>query len=163
MTKHTESAYAPIERNTPVSWTPEQAFQRFTTEFSQWWPTSTHSIGGKLVKRVVFECRLGGLIYEEFTDGRRFQWGKITAWDPPRCVGFTWHPSQHASEAQDVEVRFVPEPGADRGGLLARGCARVGARAARAEATQWAGARSSMCSRDGAPPSCCCSQRSRTQ
>jgi hypothetical protein len=55
---------------------------------------------------VVFECRVGGRIYEELTDGRRFQWGRITGWNAPRSVSFTWHPSREERDAQDVEVRF---------------------------------------------------------
>ena len=98
----------PIERSISVSWDPATAFHRFTAEFASWWPAATHSIGGPQVKRLVFETRLGGRIYEEHRDGRRFQWGCVLAWEPPTLVRFTWHPSRDASTAQDVEVRFEP-------------------------------------------------------
>lgn len=84
-----------------------------------------------MVMRVVFECRVGGRIFEEFRDGRRFQWGKVTAWDPPRRVAFSWHPLKDESLAQDVEVRFVPEAGGTRVVLTAAGWERLGAKAAR--------------------------------
>jgi uncharacterized protein YndB with AHSA1/START domain len=104
MTKTT--SLPPISREALVSWDQEAAFNRFTRDFASWWPSSTHSIGGNRVKRLVFECRVGGRIYEELTDGRRFQWGRITGWNAPRSVSFTWHPSREERDAQDVEVRF---------------------------------------------------------
>lgn len=122
---------APIERSTAVPWKPAEAFERFTAGFGQWWPVSTHSIGGARVSRVVFECQLGGRIFEQFSDGRRYQWGRITAWEPPRRVAFTWHPSREEREAQDVEVRFEAAPGGSRVVLTSSGWEKLGPRAAR--------------------------------
>lgn len=124
-------ALAPVHRSVSVSWDPEAAFRRFTADFASWWPSRSHSIGGKWVKRIVFECRAGGRIYEELNDGRRFQWGKLTAWDPPRRVGFTWHPSRDEHLAQDVEISFVPEGTGTRVDLVSTGWERLGARARR--------------------------------
>jgi uncharacterized protein YndB with AHSA1/START domain len=129
MTTPAPAIIPPVVRSTSVSWTPEQAFRRFTSDFASWWPYSTHSIGGELVERLVFECNLGGRIYEQLKDGRRFQWGRITAWDPPRSVSFTWHPSKDESVAQDVEVRFVSENGRTRVVLTSTGWEKLGARA----------------------------------
>ncbi len=103
------SQLPPIRRTVTVSWNQEDAFRRFTDEFATWWPWRTHSIGGPCVKRVVFECRAGGLILEEHVDGRRFQWGRVLEFDAPRSVKFTWHPSRDAATAQEVELHFVPE------------------------------------------------------
>jgi hypothetical protein len=100
---------APIHRAVSVSWSPDAAFKRFTADFATWWPRKTHSIGGPRVSAIVFEQRVGGRIYEEHVDGRRFQWGEILAWDPPRSVRFTFHASRDPSTAQEVELRFVPE------------------------------------------------------
>jgi uncharacterized protein YndB with AHSA1/START domain len=115
-----------------VSWSPEAAFRRFTADFAAWWPSRTHSIGGRRVERIVFECRAGGRIYEELRDGRRFQWGTVVTWDPPGRVGFTWHPSRDEREAQDVEVTFTPEGTGTRVELVSTGWERLGARARRA-------------------------------
>jgi uncharacterized protein YndB with AHSA1/START domain len=57
---------------------------------------------------VVFEGRVGGQIYERAKTGARFEWGVVTAWDPPRVVGFTWHPGMEEGQETDVEVRFEP-------------------------------------------------------
>jgi len=99
----------PVERHISVSWGPEEAFRRFAIDFAKWWPRKTHSIGGPRVKEIVLEPRVGGRIYEELVDGRRFQWGQILEWEPPGRLKFTFHPSREPSSAQDVEVRFVPE------------------------------------------------------
>jgi uncharacterized protein YndB with AHSA1/START domain len=82
-----------------------------------------------LVKRVVFECRVGGRIFEELTDGRRFQWGRVTAWEPSHRVAFTWHPSREEAEAQDVDLTFHREGPGTKVELVSSGWERLGARA----------------------------------
>ncbi|MEX2124021.1 MAG: SRPBCC domain-containing protein [Woeseia sp.] len=121
----------PVRRSVDVSWDPDAAFRRFTADFESWWPTATHSIGGKRVARVIFECREGGGIVEELVDGRRFQWGTVTRWDPPHAVGFSWHPSRDASTAQDVEVTFTPAGAGTRVELTSSGWERLGAKGRR--------------------------------
>ena len=118
----------PVRRSVVVWWDPETAFRRFTEGFATWWPSATHSIGGDLVHRIGFECRVGGQITEELKDGRRFQWGKVTVWDPPRRVAFTWHPSRDESEAQDVVVTFAPDAAGTRVELVSTGWERLGSR-----------------------------------
>ena len=104
----------PIVRTISVSWAPAAAFERFTADFGSWWPVRTHSIGGERVERLVFECRAGGRIFEQHVGGRRFAWGAVREWDPPRRVVFTWHPAREPASAQEVEVRFHPEASGTR-------------------------------------------------
>jgi hypothetical protein len=111
----------PIRRTISVPWDPRAAFDRFTLRFAEWWPVGTHSIGEKRVARVIFEPREGGLICEEHQDGRRFQWGQVTLWEPPQRVGFTWHPAREPATAQQVEVSFVPEGSGTRVQLVSGG------------------------------------------
>lgn len=120
------SAPPPIRRSVTVSWSPAAAFRRFTEEFGKWWPHGTFSIGSERIVRVVFEPRVGGRIFEEHRDGRRFQWGEIVEIDPPRRVRFSWHPAREPATAQDVEVRFVPDGGGTRVELVAAGWERWG-------------------------------------
>jgi hypothetical protein len=112
----------PIRRSITVSWDQETAFRKFTADFASWWPRRTHSIGGEYLEQIVFEQREGGRIYEEHRDGRRFQWGEVVVWEPPRRVKFLWHPSRDPSTAQEVELEFVRE--AD--GTTLSSCHRVG-------------------------------------
>lgn len=116
----------PVKRTIDVSWTPEASFKRFTEQFGAWWPHKTHSIGGKRVARIVFETRLGGLIYEELDDGRRFQWGEVTLWDPPHRLAFTFHPSLDRAKAQDVSVEFEPDGRGTSVNLVSTGWERLG-------------------------------------
>jgi hypothetical protein len=109
----------PIERSLEVSWDQESAFRRFTREFGAWWPWRTHSVGGSRVRRVVLEPFVGGRIFEEHVDGRRFQWGRILEWEQPRSVKFTFHPSREPETAQEVEVRFEPVAAGTRVVLVA--------------------------------------------
>jgi uncharacterized protein YndB with AHSA1/START domain len=122
----------PIVRAISVSSAPAAAFERFTGDFARWWPCATHSIGGKRVERVVFECQAGGLIFEQHAGGRRFAWGRVLEWDPPRRVKFTWHPSREPATAQEVEVRFHPEGSGTRVELVACGWEHWGRGARRA-------------------------------
>ena len=126
------TALPPIVRTITVPWDPAEAFDRFAVRFAQWWPWRSHSIGEKRIARIVFDTRVGGLIFEEHHDARRFQWGTVTAWDPPRLVAFTWHPSRDASTAQDVTVEFIPEGAGTLVRLTATGWERWGAGAERA-------------------------------
>lgn len=121
MTRNSADAVAPIRRSVSVSWNQEAAFERFTAKFATWWPRRELSIGGGRVKAVVFECRVGGRIYEEHYDGTRFLWGTVTEMDPPRRVAFTYHSSRAESDAQTVEVSFVPEGTGTRVELVSTG------------------------------------------
>jgi hypothetical protein len=116
-----DHALPPVERSVSVSWDVETAFRRFAIDFGNWWPAHSHSVGGARVRRVVLEPRAGGCIFEEHHDGRRFQWGRIVTWDPPRRLAFTFHPSRAAETAQRVEVRFVPNEGGTRVELVSTG------------------------------------------
>jgi hypothetical protein len=123
---------APIRRSIGVPWSQAAAFERFTSDFGTWWPTYSHSIGGKRVKRLVFECRVGGLIYEEHHDGTRMLWGKVTAFDAPNRVTFTFHPANAESDAQLIDVRFVPDGAGTRVELVSSGWEKVSKKAQRA-------------------------------
>ena len=81
---------------------------------------------------MVFEPQVGGRIFEEHVDGRRFQWGRVLEWEPPRRVKFTFHPSRDPATAQDVEVRFVPDGGGTRLELVTTKWENWGPKAARA-------------------------------
>jgi uncharacterized protein YndB with AHSA1/START domain len=131
MTKSTETAIPPIRRAVSVSWDPATAYHRWTAQFGTWWPSATHSIGGKKVKQIIFECKVGGRIIEELVDGRRYQWGTVTLVEPPHRVGFTWHPSREKDVAQDVVVTFHPEGSGTLVELVSTGWERLGARGAR--------------------------------
>ena len=122
----------PLVRSITVSWDQATAFKRFTSEFGRWWPAHTHSVGGKCVREVVFEAKPGGLIFERHSDGRRFQWGQISVWEPPQRVSFSWHPSREPETAQEVEIRFEPQSNGTKVTLTSSRWERWGENAAKA-------------------------------
>ena len=122
----------PVVRTLTVRWDPAAAFRRFTAEIGTWWPYRTHSVGGKKVSRIVFEDGVGGRIFEDHSDGRRFQWGTVLEWDPPRRVRFTWHPADLPERSTDVVLTFAPAGGGTRLELVHSGWERLGSDAVKA-------------------------------
>ena len=122
----------PVVREISVSWKPQEAYRRWVSEFSSWWPSKSHSIGGPRIRRLVFEEKVGGRIYEEHIDGRQFLWGKVLALDPPRRIRFTFHPSRPESTAQTIELLFHAEGSGTRLELIATGWENWGKGAERA-------------------------------
>ena len=84
----------------------EAAFERFTAEMNLWWPRHTHSVFQEACAEVRMEGREGGRVHEVSGDGEEVEWGRVTAWEPPGRVVFTWHPGREPDTAQEVEVTF---------------------------------------------------------
>jgi uncharacterized protein YndB with AHSA1/START domain len=122
----------PIRRSINVSWPQAEAYRRFTADFAEWWPSYSNSIGGPRVKRIVFDCRVGGSIYEEHKDGTRFLWGTVIAVEAPRRVAFTFHATHEPADAQQIEVTFTAEGGGTRVELVSTGWEKMGDAARRA-------------------------------
>jgi uncharacterized protein YndB with AHSA1/START domain len=60
---------------------------------------------------VVFEPHVGGRILERGADGAQYEWGEITAWDPPHHVAYLWHIFLEPDKATTVRVTFDPVDG----------------------------------------------------
>src|SRR5262249_16452703 len=67
-------------------------------------------------------------------DGTRFLWGTVTALEPPSRVAFSWHPTQHESDAQQIEITFTPDraAGGTRVELVSTGWEKMSEQARRA-------------------------------
>jgi uncharacterized protein YndB with AHSA1/START domain len=90
------------------------AFRVFCDEIADWWPTGqNHSFGGERTKSTRLEARVGGRLYEKMIEGDEIEIGRVTAYEPPARVVFTWRaPSWEQSTV--VEVRFTPQPDGTR-------------------------------------------------
>ena len=56
----------------------------------------------------LIERRIGGRFYEQYVDGTEYEIGRVTAYQPPDVVAFTWRaPSWEL--ATQVEIRFSAE------------------------------------------------------
>ena len=118
--------FSPLVKTIVVPWTLEAAFKRWTTDIASWWPVKTHSVGQGKVKTLVFEGGVGGRCYEVWHDGTENEWGRVTVWDPPRLVRYTWYPDRTPEAAQDIEVRFEAEGNGTRLTLTHTGWERLG-------------------------------------
>ena len=85
----------------------EIAFKLFCEQIGRWWPKGP-SFGNKVATDMVIEGRVGGRFYQVYDDGTDFEIGRVTAYQPPSIVAFTWRaPSWDV--ATQVEVKFIPE------------------------------------------------------
>lgn len=94
---------------------PEQAFALFTEQIDRWWrrgPKYRHA--GARAGLIHLEPRVGGRLFESFdgADGRPvvFEAGRVTTWEPPRRLVFSWRNAVFAPHepSTQVEVRFEP-------------------------------------------------------
>lgn len=115
----------PVRKSVLVPWPVDRAFRRFTSGIAEWWPLHTHSVGEAKADTVTFEERLGGRLYETLEDGTVAEWGRVTAWEPPRRVAFSWYPGRTVETRQEVEVTFRREGMGARVELVHTGWERI--------------------------------------
>lgn len=114
MSHDSTTGIAPVIKERTVPLSVEQAFARFTEGIATWWPLATHSVaayseGRTEAESVLMEGRVGGRIIERQRGGVECEWGRITDWEPPSRVAFTWYPGRDDRTAMQVEVTFAAE------------------------------------------------------
>ena len=124
-----EASELVVSKSVVVRCPVERAFRTFTEGIASWWPLASHSVGEGRARTAVFETGVGGRIFERWDDGTECDWGRVTVWEPPRLVAFSWKPNPEAAAPTDVEVRFSPDGDATRVELEHRGWERLGERA----------------------------------
>jgi uncharacterized protein YndB with AHSA1/START domain len=82
---------------------PEFSFRVFCEDISKWWPRGFVD-GSKLF----LDRRVGGRFFERRPDGHEYEIGRVTAYEPPSIVAFTWR-APSWNRATQVEIRFSPE------------------------------------------------------
>ncbi|MGC1678939.1 MAG: SRPBCC domain-containing protein [Candidatus Binataceae bacterium] len=105
-----------IRKSIKIERSPEISFKVFCEEMSQWWPGG---FGGKESKPFL-EGRVGGRLFERNPEGAEYEIGRVTAFQPPSLVAFTWRAPSWDLTTQ-VEVRFIAEDGGTRVELEHRG------------------------------------------
>lgn len=122
----------PLHRSVTVPVERGVAFARFAERFGEWWPRAQgFCVFGERSRDCVFEPRVGGEIFENSTGGERALWGRVTVWEPPARMAFTWFPGRTEDSAQVVEIRFTPVEGGTRLDLEHRDWHVLGEAAAR--------------------------------
>jgi uncharacterized protein YndB with AHSA1/START domain len=93
-----------------VAATPERAFEIFTREIGVWWrPNVLFPFTPCSPGVLAFEPGVGGAFTETLPNGKVFEIGRITAWEPGIRLAFTWRQATFSPEQiTPVEVRFEP-------------------------------------------------------
>ncbi len=92
---------------------PEQAFAIFVEEMNIWWPRQgvfpySFAPEGTRPLGIQFEARAGGRYYETFTDGSECVIGRITRWQPPTSLHYTWRDPSWQADTK-IELAFAAE------------------------------------------------------
>ena len=94
-----------------VAATPERAFEVFTREIQAWW---RHNDLFRFTPRspgvLALEPRGGGGRFTEtLVNGKVFEIGTVTVWEPGVRLGFTWRQASFKpGQETQVEIRFEP-------------------------------------------------------
>jgi hypothetical protein len=93
-----------------VATTPERAFDVFTREIGAWWrPNALFKFTPRSPGVLAFEPGIGGRFTETLTNGKVFEIGQITAWQPGAFLSFTWRQATFKpDQVTRVEVWFEP-------------------------------------------------------
>jgi len=98
-----------IRKSIRVQRSPDIVFRVFTQEIGKWWPLKEgFSFGREKARDIFIEGRVGGRFFERFTDGTEFEVGRITAFQPPHVVAFTWKDPSWEGPTE-VEVKFAAD------------------------------------------------------
>ena len=98
-----------IRKSIWIARPPEVSFKVFCENIGEWWPGG---FGGK-DSRLCLEREVGARFFERSHDGSEYEIGRVTAYQPPSLVAFTWRaPSWDVST--QVEIRFSAEAGGTR-------------------------------------------------
>ena len=103
-----------VRRQVVVDAPIDRAFAVFVERFGDFKPPEHNLLGADIVE-TRFEPRVGGNIVDRAADGSECRWARILAYEPPDRVVFSWDISPQwqleadASNASEVEVRFVAE------------------------------------------------------
>ena len=87
---------------------PQRAFDAFTGEIGAWWrPNPLFNFTPRSPGVLSFEPGEGGRLVETLPNGYVFEIGKITAWEPPYRLEFSWRQATFTSDQMTrVEITF---------------------------------------------------------
>ncbi len=93
-----------------VAASPSRAFDVFTQEIRRWWqPNELFRFTPRQSGRLAFEPGVGGRFTESWDDGKVFEIGRISIWEPGERLVFSWRQAAFApDQTTEVEVRFDP-------------------------------------------------------
>ncbi len=106
---------------------PERAFEAFVAQIGAWWrPNVMFRTTPRPPGALAFEPGEGGRLTETLASGKVFEIGRITLWDPPRRLVFTWRQAAFPLDLHtEVEIVFEPVGDETRVSVEHRGFDRV--------------------------------------
>ena len=112
---------------------PERAFAAFVEEIGAWWRPSPLFQTTPRPGRLSFDAPgEGGRLIETRDGGKAFEIGRISIWEPPRRLVFSWRQANFPPDLHtEVEVVFEPVDDETRVSVEHRGFDQVPAGAAR--------------------------------
>ena len=93
-----------------VKATPQHAFEVFTRDIGMWWqPNDLFRFTPRSPGTIALEAGEGGRFTETLTNGKVFEIGRVTRWEPGRRLALTWRQATFApDQVTQVEVLFEP-------------------------------------------------------
>ena len=102
-----------VQLEVTVPLEPAQAFDTFVQQMDVWWPRQgvfPYSFAPASTRplHIRFEPRMGGRYYETFMDKSEFVIGRITIFQPPSLLSYTWQDPTWPGETT-IQLRFNVE------------------------------------------------------
>ena len=102
-----------VELDVTVPLPPESAFDVFVQQMDVWWPRRgvfpfSFAPEGTRPLHIRFEPELGGRYYETFLDGSEYVIGRISDYQPPERLGYTWRDPTWRGETR-IALAFSAE------------------------------------------------------
>ena len=114
-----------------VKATPERAFAAFVGEIGAWWRPNILFQTTPRPGVLSFEPGPNGRLIETRAGGKVFEIGRITAWEPPRKLAFSWRQASFPPDLHtEVEVCLEPVGDETRVSIEHRGFDQVPAESA---------------------------------
>jgi uncharacterized protein YndB with AHSA1/START domain len=79
-----------------IAATPARVFEAYVEKINEWWPWKGKEASyswapeGVQPSEIHFEPKLGGRYFERFADGSEYEIGRITVYEPPNHLAFSW-------------------------------------------------------------------------
>jgi uncharacterized protein YndB with AHSA1/START domain len=89
---------------------PQQAFEVFTRDIGVWWqPNNLFRFTPRSPGTIALEAGEGGRFTETLANGKVFEIGRVTRWEPGRRLALTWRQATFTpDQVTQVEVLFEP-------------------------------------------------------
>lgn len=99
-----------------VPCSPARAFDVFTRDIGAWWqPSELFQVTPRGDGVLSFEGGEGGRLITTWAEGKVFEIGRITIWQPGERLRFIWRQASfRPDQSTEVEVRFEPVSGETR-------------------------------------------------